>query len=439
MVVPGANSDFLICQHVGRKLFSQNWKILQENCQIHANSGGEDIVQCMLLANSNNEMEWPSVFGSIATLPHFWLDRPQQPTANLMPIRFVMVAPKLANVCVDVRWLLLYCSLCGTVPSQSSRFLGVARWIDYFYHMCVPDRMVCSPALFTGLPSPVMDSGMVMVPYRSSGRKTLLRSPHMMQTVGLNAPIKSTAVEDLGPAALRYQLAKILGANERALPTDSVSYSFPIDQWCPVCVSDGVFASLKWRQPLAGGGGFVIRLPGQPEAPVPRGEFLSGRIELDVRPLCMFDRGGVVVRMLSMELGLLLAYDPALAVYRVAMADGSVVLMNPYDFEDAIVPIGGDLLLKTSAFPNQERYRFIGLPHADLLCCKLSMLLEQTGMVAVSVNVDLRGQDVSAAQYGSSHGNYQRARQRMDISVRIADLLSPADALQAYTNVMPLH
>ena len=195
LAVPGPISDTLVCQSIGNVLFSQNWKLLQESCQIQGNRHGNEIVQCMLMTNANIEMEWPSVFGDSQTLPHFWLNGPQQPSTKLMPIRIIMVDPKKANVCVDVRWLLLYCSLCGPVPSQTSRFLGVGRWIEYFYHTCVPDRMVCSPWLFTGMPSPAMNSGMLMVPFRPSGRTMLRRQPHMMQNVGLDAPIRSRVVE----------------------------------------------------------------------------------------------------------------------------------------------------------------------------------------------------------------------------------------------------
>jgi len=195
LAVPGSISDNVVSQTIGNVLFSQNWKLLQESCQIQGNRHGAEIVQCMLMTNSNIEMEWPSVFGDSQTLEHFWLNGQQRPTTKLMPIRMIMMDPKKANVCVDMRWLLLYCSLCGPVPSQSSRFLGVGRWIEYFYHTCVPDRMVCSPWLFTGMPSPAMNSGMLMVPFRPSGRKMLRRQQHMMQSVGLDAPIRSRVIE----------------------------------------------------------------------------------------------------------------------------------------------------------------------------------------------------------------------------------------------------
>ena len=114
--------------------------------------------------------------------------------------------------------------------------------------------------------------------------------------------------------------------------------------------------------------------------------------------------------------------------------------MDPYEFEDAIVPVEGNLFLRVEAFPNRERYEFVG-PESSLLWCKLSMLLDKDDMVAVSVNVDKRGQQAGYAQYGSSHGNYQRSKHRMDIRVNIADLLpeNAVDVLDiSYANVRPL-
>jgi hypothetical protein len=114
--------------------------------------------------------------------------------------------------------------------------------------------------------------------------------------------------------------------------------------------------------------------------------------------------------------------------------------MDPYEFEDAIVPVEGSLFLRVEAFPNRERYEFVGAA-SSLICCKLSILLDTDDMVAVSVNVDKRGQQGSYAQYGSSHGNYQRSKHRMDIRVNVADLLVQFDVNvtgNPHANVRPL-
>ena len=61
----------------------------------------------------------------------------------------------------------------------------------------------------------------------------MLRRPcsvGLTQEVGLNAPIRSGVVEDLGPAALRYQLGEVLKVCERSIPTNAVSYSFPVNE-----------------------------------------------------------------------------------------------------------------------------------------------------------------------------------------------------------------
>jgi len=125
----------------------------------------------------------------------------------------------------------------------------------------------------------------------------------------------------MGPAALRYQLAAMLKVSERTLPTDSVSYSFPVAMWCPVRIAEGEFASLKWNSDV----GFVMQVPGSMEAVAPPGNYLGGRIGLDVRPLCMFDRSGVLVFLPSNELGLLREYDANRAAYRVTAASGAEV------------------------------------------------------------------------------------------------------------------
>ena len=268
------------------------------------------------------------------------------------------------NVCVhvDARWLLLYCSLCGTVPSQASRFLGVSKWIEYFYHTCIPDHMVCSNWLFTGLPSPVMDYGLLLVPHRKSGRKTLRRpwNGDKLEQVGIDAPIRTGVVEDLGPAALRYQLAQVLKVCERSIPTDAVSYSFPVDQWCPVW-TEGVFGSLKWDIQ----GRFVLKMPGERPRIISAKDnddvpsFLKGRVSVDVRPLCMFDRGGVAVMLLTGIVGVLTGYSERDGGYTATTGTGVDLILNPYETEDAIIPVYGDLFLSTDGFPQQELFRFL--------------------------------------------------------------------------------
>ena len=439
--------DMMTCHAVGSGLFFQNAKILSETCQIHGSHAGEEIVQCMVLQNANQSMTWPSVFGTFSTLPHFWLDNGPadvdlRESLSLMPLRVVITEARKASLCVDARWLLLYCSLCGTVPSQSSRFTGISKWVEYFYRTCVPDRMVCNPWLFTGLPSPIMNCGLMIAPHVPSGRKTLRRprTSGYESDVGLNAPIRSRAVEDLGPAALRYQMAEMLQVCERSLPTECVSYSFPVSQWCPVLLPEG-FASLKCD---AEGDFWLKTGRAAPETNVTAASgaedsFLSGRITVDARPLCVFDRGGVAVMLRAGVVGVLLGYDHNECGYRAGVDAATTLVLDPYETEDAIIPVEGEVLLSMQAFPLREQYSFSGpgvhavrgdaAPDNGFLLCRLAIFpwiagAESGGSrkLCVSVSVDhCRG----LAVYGSSHGGVQLGRKRMDLEVDVTHVRAP--------------
>jgi hypothetical protein len=110
-------------------------------------------------------------------------------------------------------------------------------------------------------------------------------------------------------------------------------------------------------------------------------------------------------------------------------------LLDPYTIEDSVVPYNHDLLLHASAFPNSQQYLFASARREDaapaenaLIRCKMGLLMssdDYSRMVSVTVNVDRRGQNWGTAQYGSSHGNKQRANQRMELQVDV-DRLLPA-------------
>jgi hypothetical protein len=150
--------------------------------------------------------------------------------------------------------------------------------------------------------------------------------------------------------------------DERMLPTDSVSYSFPVDMWCPVKLL-GSYGSLKWEgrrqrfwlRTQAGGEENISATAIHDVANV----FLSGRVTRDIRPLCMFDRPGVVVRMMDGGVGLIVAFDAeATHHYKILCEEDVVVQMHPYAVEDAVLPVDSSLVLRLSAFPERERYHF---------------------------------------------------------------------------------
>ena len=151
--------------------------------------------------------------------------------------------------------------------------------------------------------------------------------------------------------------------DERILPTDSVSYSFPVDMWCPVkLLHEERYGSIKWegrRQRFwlrtRDGGEENISVTNNHDADA----FLNGRVTKDVRPLCMFDRPGVVVQMMDGMVGLITGYDAeTMHHYAILCTEGVVVHMDPYTVEDAVMPVDSSLLLRLSAFPEKERYHF---------------------------------------------------------------------------------
>ena len=123
----------------------------------------------------------------------------------------------------------------------------------------------------------------------------------------MDAPIVPThMVEDLGPAAPRLQLTKMLMGQQwtaDSLPTDSAHAPLPHDFWTPVLLGDGEYAAIKtsnngifWLSRRDRDTGAMLpplNISAEPLDP----SFLYGRVLQDVRPLCCFDRPGVLLRM----------------------------------------------------------------------------------------------------------------------------------------------
>jgi hypothetical protein len=131
-------------------------------------------------------------------------------------------------------------------------------------------------------------------------------------------------------------LARALEMSERELATDAVSYSFPLKRWCPVkCAEGGAFGSLYWNH-----GEQVLLRTEEEERNIAGGAFLRGRVSVDVRPLCMFDRPGVGVRLTEEQLGLVVRYDHEREHgYEILQADGTLARMDPDATEERVLPL----------------------------------------------------------------------------------------------------
>jgi hypothetical protein len=265
--------DATVHTHFGSLLYRQFRRHLEEYCQIVDDDDSEQIVRAMLVSCVNKQMCWPGCFGNIETLPNFWMDNvptdEEKIRLMLSPIRYVAQDSRKVSVCVDVRWLLLIHCTCGSFPSQSSRYNLIGKWISEFYRLCVPKYMRYSTDLFTGMPSAYMHGGFVVSSVHGdsmgdsvvdSNTTCMLRRPllqlcydEQLEIVGMDAPVNTGVVEDMGPAFPRYELAKVLNVQERTLSTSSVStYALPIDIWIPVLVPlegrgemEYVFCSMK--------------------------------------------------------------------------------------------------------------------------------------------------------------------------------------------------
>ena len=452
---PGMSCDAMVCEFVGLTLFKQFSYFLAEDCQIHENASGEEIIKVMMLCNTNQQFTWPAIFGDIDSLPNFWMNQvPGNPNftdnLELSPIRVVITEARRAAVCVDIRWLLLVSSLCGNKPSQASRHLVVGQWIQQFYANCIPDRMINSKELFIGLPSPVMHGGFICPPVVKSGKK-LLRRPVLLPSVssfvaivGTQAPISSGMIEDLGPAAPRYQLAQLLKIEERRLPTNCVRYSLPHDEWTPVRInSDGSFGSLKtcndgvfWllRQdqasPINITANHLLLSNEDDEA-----SFLDGRVNVDIKPLCIFDRPGVLIYHNKEWTGVVTKYEQGRGRYNILKSNGEHTLLDPYQTEDAVVNIGSTVYVQIAAFSNWKDEAFFytqpgrqgeingaDVRSEDVLVCTLNVPVDEDmpeGTAVVQFKQHTEAGTTSVAFFGSSQIGNDRAAYAIGQSVNV--------------------
>lgn len=239
-------------------------------------------------------------------MSEFWCDKqPESPryareleSCAVCPIRIVRTENYAAQLAVDIRWLLLISALAGNMPSQSSVTLIAAQWVQAFFATCVPDSIGVGPRLFTGLCSPCM-KGAFMAPDRLPSHRFSFRRPMGGAHMAAYACCRSGLPEDCAVAEPRYSLARLLNTDEFNIPTNEVSYSFPVDIWIPVqsALHSKTTSSLKFTSE----GRFVLA-----EATDPHGNYdekditsddrqgigLRGRITEDWRPLCCYNRPG---------------------------------------------------------------------------------------------------------------------------------------------------
>lgn len=339
----------------------------------------------------------------------------------LAPLRVVMVEVKKAALCVDVRWLLLVAGVAGGVACQSSKFLFNAHWIKYFFESCIPRHMVGTNKLFLALPFPWMEHGSSFIePQLNYGienggfypARCMLKRPGLQMCLDNHLEILGTdveffctgVVEDLGPAEMRYELAHYLKIPERNIPTHHCPhYAFPCDVWLPVVLicegchwiedkeDPSYFGSLKYDP--SENGQFLLKYDGREynvtniqhnvkelesgnvlknlkterafvnvanvhnHALHAQCNFLNGRVCYEIRPLCVFLRPGVVLKIFpsgefedhdTFFAGVIIKFDSETSVYVVATEFGKDCFMTPYQVEDCAMRVNSTVWIRAS-------------------------------------------------------------------------------------------
>jgi len=334
----------------------------------------------------------------------------------LAPLRVVMVEVKKAALCVDVRWLLLVASVAGGVPCQSSKFLANAHWIKCFYESCIPQYMVTTPKLFLALPFPWTEHGSSFIePQLDYGKESrcMLKRPGLQMCLDNHLEILGTdveyictgVVEDLGPAEMRYQFGHYLNIQERYVPTHVCPhYGFPCNVWVPVYLvtegedwlqgrddqryfgsfmydpnNDGMFFLMydgkKYNVTLndfnverlkadgllcniSTGRPFVNAITSyENSSSYAQCNFLNGRVIYEIRPLCLFLRPGVVLKIFpfgefedhdSFFAGIVMYFHADLSMYAVATEFGKDCFMTPYQVEDYAIRVNSKVWIRAS-------------------------------------------------------------------------------------------
>jgi hypothetical protein len=381
-MTPEVRSQF--CERASKRLWSDFGAQLSAHANLNDKNKGDQVVRAMIEHSVDRQFAWPSMLGRPT---HFGLGRtPAAAVFELAPVRMVMRETTEAQLCVDLRWLLLVGALSEGCLSQSSRFSIVGQLVQRFYQHCVPAELVCAEDLFIGLPTQWTGAGFVWPPVLAT-RRRMLRRPG--PDVGTDAPCRSGLIEDMGAAAPRMELAKLLGlASERELPTECTHYEFPPHRWTPVLLEDegGAPAALMWR-----GGRFWLMRGGVETditAPHDGGEYhLSGRVTRPVRPLPHFYRPGI-----------LLAHDPPGYVAGFCAAEGRYEIVfarggrrafwTAYEVEERLVLPNACVRFDASALPEGVRLQ---REHA-----RGAFSFDREGMEALGELESLQVEDVPA-------------------------------------------
>jgi hypothetical protein len=131
-------------------------------------------------------------------------------------------------------------------------------------------------------------------------------------------------VEDMGAAAPRFEMAQMLGVDERDLPTEAVHYDLPHGVWMPALLGEreDVPGAVRWengRLHVWGEGlperrDVTLMVNDEEALDDDRGVYLGGRSTERVRPTPAFYRPGVVVNggpAAPRRLGVVGAFDPS--------------------------------------------------------------------------------------------------------------------------------
>lgn len=428
----------LFCKKVGSILQGWSKSELAESCRIKDNEAGRQIVSTMLMKCMNEQFAWPSML-FLGNIPNFWKGgrHPGAVDCALAPLRMIHISSGKATLGVDMRWLLLCASMGGCSPSQTQRFLIVRHLSQRIHQMCIPSRMITAPRVFIGLPHPDIRRGLDPLDTSTFTTKRFLLMRHM-RAIGMDAPvIRTKMIEDLGPAGPRLQLTRMLMGPEwtaDSLPTESAHTPLPHGLWTPVLLERQVFyplphnqdpiiipmgsyAALKthndgifWlscRDPITGA--VLPPLDVTMNDSINISTFLYGRISVAARPLCIFDRPGVLVRnaVLIHDLSRLPPNSfeipsPQLAAAILSMREGAVfymalrwcsesatnqlIEMDPAEVWDCVVPPDTPLLIDAL----HHRIGEEEVPGA-LLFCTLDSQGAPEDLPADSIFVRVRG------------------------------------------------
>ena len=123
-------------------------------CQIHR-LHGVTVIQKMLEDVMHQPMAWPTVFGTLKTLPSFWdASPPASPYSRerliLPPLMFVRMEATKLCLAMDARWILMVGAIAGCKPCQAARHSFVSMWVKHFYKWCVPRCLTYGEHLITG-------------------------------------------------------------------------------------------------------------------------------------------------------------------------------------------------------------------------------------------------------------------------------------------------